>query len=133
VLVRSNPLAAAGLTAKLADFGLSRAMKQHQTHRTTMTCGTMSHMVSAEGCITAKKVSSVQSMRRQCAAANAAASLLHATLHLSHNALLLLPPLLLQPPEVLKEGRMSPAMDVYGEKGWHCSREHEHAQKGKDT
>uniref|UniRef100_A0A383VBH1 Protein kinase domain-containing protein n=1 Tax=Tetradesmus obliquus TaxID=3088 RepID=A0A383VBH1_TETOB len=61
VLVRSNAAAAAGLTAKLADFGLSRAMKQHQTHRTTKTCGTMSHM----------------------------------------------------PPEVLKEGRMSPAMDVY--------------------
>ncbi|WIA16604.1 hypothetical protein OEZ85_013271 [Tetradesmus obliquus] len=61
VLVRSNAAAAAGLTAKLADFGLSRALKQHQTHRTTKTCGTMSHM----------------------------------------------------PPEVLKEGRMSPAMDVY--------------------
>ncbi|WIA36802.1 hypothetical protein OEZ86_008057 [Tetradesmus obliquus] len=61
VLVRSNAAAAAGLTAKLADFGLSRAMKQHQTHRTTKTWGTMSHM----------------------------------------------------PPEVLKEGRMSPAMDVY--------------------
>jgi hypothetical protein len=48
VLVSSNAAAAAGLTAKLADFGLSRAMKQQQTHRTTQTCGTMSHMVSSE-------------------------------------------------------------------------------------
>jgi serine/threonine protein kinase len=45
VLVRTTPATAAGLTAKLADFGLSRAMKQQQTHRTTKTCGTMSHMV----------------------------------------------------------------------------------------
>jgi hypothetical protein len=45
VLVRSNPVAPGGATAKLADFGLSRAMKQHQTHRTTKTCGTLSHMV----------------------------------------------------------------------------------------
>jgi hypothetical protein len=30
------------------------------------------------------------------------------------------PPLLLQPPEVLKEGHMSPAMDIYGE-SQHCS------------
>jgi hypothetical protein len=47
VLVRSNASAPGGATAKLADFGLSRAMKQHQTHRTTKTCGTLSHMVSA--------------------------------------------------------------------------------------
>jgi hypothetical protein len=46
VLVRSNASAPGGATAKLADFGLSRAMKQHQTHRTTKTCGTLSHMVS---------------------------------------------------------------------------------------
>jgi serine/threonine protein kinase len=49
VLVRSNPGVPGGATAKLADFGLSRAMKQHQTHRTTKTCGTLSHMVSAAG------------------------------------------------------------------------------------
>jgi hypothetical protein len=48
VLVRSNASAPGGATAKLADFGLSRAMKQHQTHRTTKTCGTMSHMVSSQ-------------------------------------------------------------------------------------
>jgi hypothetical protein len=48
VLVRSNAAVPGGATAKLADFGLSRAMKQHQTHRTTKTCGTMSHMVSGE-------------------------------------------------------------------------------------
>jgi hypothetical protein len=47
VLVRSNAAVPGGATAKLADFGLSRAMKQHQTHRTTKTCGTLSHMVSA--------------------------------------------------------------------------------------
>lgn len=48
VLVSSNLSAVVGLTAKLADFGLSRIIKQQQTHRTTKTCGTMSHMVSVQ-------------------------------------------------------------------------------------
>jgi hypothetical protein len=45
VLVRSS--ASGGVVAKLADLGISRVIKQHSTHRTTNTVGTMSHMVSA--------------------------------------------------------------------------------------
>jgi hypothetical protein len=45
VLVRSS--ASRGVVAKLADLGISRIIKQHSTHRTTSTVGTMSHMVSA--------------------------------------------------------------------------------------
>uniref|UniRef100_A0A383WBA4 Protein kinase domain-containing protein n=1 Tax=Tetradesmus obliquus TaxID=3088 RepID=A0A383WBA4_TETOB len=59
VLVRSS--ASGGVVAKLADLGISRVIKQHSTHRTTNTVGTMSHM----------------------------------------------------PPELLRYGRMSPAVDVY--------------------
>jgi hypothetical protein len=44
VLVRSSP--SGGVVAKLADLGISRVVKQHSTHRTTNTVGTMSHMVS---------------------------------------------------------------------------------------
>eukprot|EP00775_Hariotina_reticulata_P011713 gene11713-11858_t len=78
VLADDMPLAAAALdaaesaepqagarlqtpTAKLADLGMSRALRQHSTHRTTNTVGTMSHM----------------------------------------------------PPELLRYGRMSPAVDIY--------------------
>jgi serine/threonine protein kinase len=32
------------MVAKLSDLGLSRVVKQHSTHRTTNTVGTMSHM-----------------------------------------------------------------------------------------
>ncbi|KAF6255835.1 kinase-like domain-containing protein [Scenedesmus sp. NREL 46B-D3] len=59
VLVRSAD--GGGVVAKLADLGISRVIKQHSTHRTTNTVGTMSHM----------------------------------------------------PPELLRYGRMSPAVDVY--------------------
>eukprot|EP00878_Enallax_costatus_P018623 GHUV01019614.1.p1 GENE.GHUV01019614.1~~GHUV01019614.1.p1 ORF type:complete len:911 (+),score=211.03 GHUV01019614.1:148-2880(+) len=44
VLVASSASSRTGLCAKLADLGLSRVIKQHQTHRTTNTVGTMSHM-----------------------------------------------------------------------------------------
>ncbi|WIA34798.1 hypothetical protein OEZ86_013101 [Tetradesmus obliquus] len=44
VLVSSSSMAECGMVAKLADLGLSRAIKQHKTHRTTNTIGTMSHM-----------------------------------------------------------------------------------------
>lgn len=44
VLVSSSSTAPYGHTAKIADLGLSRTVKQHQTHRTTNTVGTMSHM-----------------------------------------------------------------------------------------
>eukprot|EP00882_Tetradesmus_deserticola_P010854 GHRQ01011473.1.p4 GENE.GHRQ01011473.1~~GHRQ01011473.1.p4 ORF type:complete len:105 (+),score=50.45 GHRQ01011473.1:3-317(+) len=47
VLVRSCE--AGGVAAKLADLGISRVIKQHATHRTTHTVGTMSHMVSPPG------------------------------------------------------------------------------------
>lgn len=43
VLVCSTP--SGGVTAKLADLGISRVIKQHSTHRTTNTVGTVSHMV----------------------------------------------------------------------------------------
>lgn len=43
VLVASCSEAAIGVRCKLGDFGLSRSVKQHQTHRTTNT-------VRAEGC-----------------------------------------------------------------------------------
>eukprot|EP00775_Hariotina_reticulata_P012508 gene12508-12642_t len=44
VLVACNPKAVCGVSAKLADLGLSRTIKQHATHHTTCTVGTMSHM-----------------------------------------------------------------------------------------
>lgn len=44
VLVTTCPSSVCGLTAKLADLGLSRTIKQHNTHHTTCTVGTMSHM-----------------------------------------------------------------------------------------
>jgi serine/threonine protein kinase len=44
VLVASCSEAACGVQGKLADFGLSRSIKQHHTHRTTNTIGTISHM-----------------------------------------------------------------------------------------
>ncbi|WIA34787.1 hypothetical protein OEZ86_013090 [Tetradesmus obliquus] len=44
VLVASSASSPCGMTAKLADLGLSRALQQHTTHRTTQTVGTMSHM-----------------------------------------------------------------------------------------
>lgn len=44
VLVSSSTTAQFGMVAKLADLGLSRVIKQHSTHRTTATYGTMSHM-----------------------------------------------------------------------------------------
>jgi hypothetical protein len=47
VLVRSSP--SGGVVAKLADLGISRVIKQHSTHRTTNTVGTMSHMVRPAG------------------------------------------------------------------------------------
>lgn len=43
VLVASNSDAAGGVTAKLSDLGLSRSIKQHNTHRTT---NTVSKLVS---------------------------------------------------------------------------------------
>ncbi|KAF8065521.1 STY13 [Scenedesmus sp. PABB004] len=43
-LVCSDPAAETGMTAKLADLGLSRVMKERATHRTTRTTGTLSHM-----------------------------------------------------------------------------------------
>eukprot|EP00878_Enallax_costatus_P018455 GHUV01019427.1.p1 GENE.GHUV01019427.1~~GHUV01019427.1.p1 ORF type:complete len:578 (+),score=131.42 GHUV01019427.1:188-1921(+) len=46
VLVCSSDNAPAGMVAKLADLGLSRVIKQHKTHRTTQTVGTMNHMPS---------------------------------------------------------------------------------------
>uniref|UniRef100_A0A383W1M2 Protein kinase domain-containing protein n=1 Tax=Tetradesmus obliquus TaxID=3088 RepID=A0A383W1M2_TETOB len=44
VLVASSASSPCGMTAKLADLGLSRVLQQHATHRTTQTVGTMSHM-----------------------------------------------------------------------------------------
>eukprot|EP00775_Hariotina_reticulata_P003757 gene3757-4016_t len=61
VLVSSTSTTPLGMVAKLSDLGLSRVVKQHSTHRTTNTVGTMSHM----------------------------------------------------PPELLRSGYMSPAVDVY--------------------
>jgi hypothetical protein len=40
VLVASSAAAECGMVAKLADLGLSRAIKQQKTHRTTNTIGT---------------------------------------------------------------------------------------------
>lgn len=61
VLVASSSVARHGLVAKLGDFGLSRTLKLHATHRTTGTVGMLTH----------------------------------------------------QPPELLQDGRMSPAVDIY--------------------
>ncbi|KAF8056875.1 hypothetical protein HT031_006219 [Scenedesmus sp. PABB004] len=61
VLVASCRTSSTGMVAKLCDLGLSRVLKAQQTHRSTQTCGTLTHM----------------------------------------------------PPEVLREGRLSPAADIY--------------------
>ncbi|WIA16690.1 hypothetical protein OEZ85_013348 [Tetradesmus obliquus] len=44
VLITSSSSSLGGYSAKLADLGLSRTIKQHTTHHTTCTVGTMSHM-----------------------------------------------------------------------------------------
>lgn len=43
VLVCSSSSSKSGMCAKVADLGLSRCLQHHATHRTTNTCGTMSH------------------------------------------------------------------------------------------
>lgn len=48
VLVASDPSSACGLTAKLADLGLSRSIKLHATHHTTCT---VRRAVPATGCL----------------------------------------------------------------------------------
>jgi serine/threonine protein kinase len=44
VLVSSCDDAPGGVVAKLADLGMSRVLRQHATHKTTNTVGTLSHM-----------------------------------------------------------------------------------------
>eukprot|EP00775_Hariotina_reticulata_P003316 gene3316-3593_t len=44
VLVASSDKSSTGVVAKVSDLGLSRVIKHHETHRTTNTVGTMSHM-----------------------------------------------------------------------------------------
>lgn len=44
VLLSSNQLAPFGEVAKVSDFGLSRSLNNGQTHRSTRTVGTVSHM-----------------------------------------------------------------------------------------
>ncbi|KAF8061383.1 roco8 [Scenedesmus sp. PABB004] len=44
VLVASSATAPLGMVAKVADLGLSKAIQQQRTHRTTDTTGTLSHM-----------------------------------------------------------------------------------------
>jgi serine/threonine protein kinase len=44
VLVASNAMAQIGMTAKLADLGLSRMLVQCKTHHSTSSMGTLSHM-----------------------------------------------------------------------------------------
>ncbi|WIA28752.1 hypothetical protein OEZ86_011286 [Tetradesmus obliquus] len=42
-LVASDPAASFGACAKVADLGVSRALQQHKTHRTTQNLGTITH------------------------------------------------------------------------------------------
>jgi hypothetical protein len=44
VLVSSCSRSEIGMSAKVADLGLARCLAHHATHRTTNSCGTMSHM-----------------------------------------------------------------------------------------
>lgn len=44
VLVSSCTSSDLGMCAKVADLGLARCLAHHATHRTTNSCGTMSHM-----------------------------------------------------------------------------------------
>jgi serine/threonine protein kinase len=44
VLVAYDANADGGLVGKLGDFGLSRALSAHQTHASTRTVGTVTHM-----------------------------------------------------------------------------------------
>jgi serine/threonine protein kinase len=50
VLVASNAMAQTGMTAKLADLGLSRMLVQCKTHHSTNSMGTLSHMPPGGGC-----------------------------------------------------------------------------------
>lgn len=50
VLVVSNGASACGMTAKVADLGLSRSIKQN-SHRTTNTVGTMNHTAPGAGSV----------------------------------------------------------------------------------
>jgi hypothetical protein len=42
-LVASDPTGKYGACAKIADLGVSRALQQHKTHRTTQNLGTITH------------------------------------------------------------------------------------------
>jgi serine/threonine protein kinase len=44
VLLSSDPASPTGLTAKVSDFGLSRALGVNQTHQSTRTVGTVTHV-----------------------------------------------------------------------------------------
>lgn len=44
VLVSSCSTSEIAMCAKVADLGLARCLAHHATHRTTNSCGTMSHM-----------------------------------------------------------------------------------------
>jgi serine/threonine protein kinase len=43
VLVATDAASDAGTTAKIADLGISKAIAQHKTHRTTTNLGTITH------------------------------------------------------------------------------------------
>lgn len=43
-MVSSSTSSSLGMCAKVADLGLARCLAHHATHRTTNSCGTMSHM-----------------------------------------------------------------------------------------
>jgi serine/threonine protein kinase len=43
VLVATDAASEAGATAKIADLGISKAIAQHKTHRTTTNLGTITH------------------------------------------------------------------------------------------
>jgi hypothetical protein len=52
VLIASDPSTEYGVTAKIADLGLARAMRGNRTHMTTSTVGTCNAVLPCAGAAT---------------------------------------------------------------------------------
>ena len=114
MLVSSSPVARHGLVAKVADLGLSRILKQQASHRTTRTVRSAGRLpecsatLSFHAALIWPRVEELglqpelMTLHGMSAADRRAACFPAQVGMLTH-----------QPPELLRDGRMSPAVDIY--------------------
>jgi serine/threonine protein kinase len=121
VLVASEPGAALGMAAKVADLGLSKVIK-HNSHHTTNTVGTMNHTAPGEPKAKwderAGRGSSSRNLRIKWCQCFCRLCTSHWQRVRSENVQLLTAtcsclPTACRFAELLRYGRMSPAIDVY--------------------